>query len=105
VSVDGGEQRGAVARLPDHPNGAACLQDSAQPGPHERLVVGEHNADGRLSVCSLARHMAEGNRSTRVSPSRAQLFRDRFSRTRTEIRTGDPVNPNSSRSRRSRNRR
>lgn len=32
-------------------------------------------------------------------------FLGRFSRTRTEIRTGDPSNPNSSRSRRSRNRR
>src|SRR5207237_1111088 len=33
------------------------------------------------------------------------FFRPRFSRTRTDSRIGEPVNPNSSRSRRSRNRR
>jgi hypothetical protein len=105
VGVDGCEQFGPVSGLADHSHRTTGLEDRAQPGEHQWLVVGEHHTDGGPPLRRVDRHVAESNRSAPVIPNAAQRLRGRFSRTRTEIRTGDPVNPNSSRSRRSRNRR
>lgn len=91
----------------DHANPAAAARQARRKRLRHRIAchhlprpaVRDRGASARLR----SHRPRRGGRHAR--PARAQDLRARFSRTRTEIRTGEPRKPNSSRSRRSRNRR
>ncbi len=70
--------------------------------PGHRNVAGHGR---RTPAGSRRRPRSRGRETGRPRLTRRQPLRPRFSRTRTDMRIGEPVNPNSSRSRRSRNRR